>query len=85
MAVADPTITYWLVRRLPNGNNVELGQWVVTDIDNQLALEQEARAAALAQADFERINNPAWRVLLYGPTNGGDYTDDDLIWDSLTN
>lgn len=30
-------------------------------------------------------DNPGVRFRIYGPTNGGDHTDDDCIWDSAVN
>lgn len=72
---------YKVVRRLPNGNEV-----ILDTFDQAVGSQSQiVRAATLQFANSERTNNPAWRILIYGPTNGGDYTADDIVWDSLTN
>jgi hypothetical protein len=78
---ADPTRSFCLTRRLPNGTETILGTNTVSDI-NVLSEEQAVRAVATEAATQQRTNNPAWRLFLYGPTNGGYWTDDDRVWDS---
>ncbi len=77
MAAED---SFLVVRRLANGNNRELATVQITDISQ----EQIIRETALQAARQNRTNNPAWRILIYGPTNGGPYTEDDIVWDSQT-
>ena len=80
MPVTDPESQFWVVRRLPNGQNRELGVFSVTDVTQ----EQLIRQTALEAARQNRTNNPSWRILIYGPTNGGPHTEDDIVWDSAT-
>lgn len=76
--------TYRIVRRLPNGNDVILDELAYDE--TSFEDEQRIRDSTGALADQRRINNPAWRVIVYGPTNdGGPYTADDIIWDSSVN
>ncbi len=78
-----PENEYLVVRRLPNGNETTLDVFAYDE--TSLEDEQRIRQITLDAADAQRTNNPAWRILIYGPTNGGPYTADDIIWDSLTN
>lgn len=80
MPVTDPESQYWVVRRMPNGSNRELGVFSITDWSQT----QLIREVALQAARQNRTNNPAWRILIYGPTNGGPHTEDDIVWDSAT-
>ena len=83
MATTD---TYRLVRLRPNGQETILAEFTVADMSEAgLTQEQVIREAALQASRQNRTNNPAWRLLLYGPTNGGPYTADDIIWDSAVN
>lgn len=72
-----------MVRVLPNGNLTTLSTFDVGD--GSLTQEQVIRATTFQYADTQRINNAAWRIVIYGPTNGGPYTIDDVIWDSAVN
>lgn len=67
---------------LPNGNEIALGTFLVTSWDEQ---EQVIRAVSFQYADEQRINNPSWQVIIYGPTDGWYWTIDDRIWDSAVN
>lgn len=77
--VANPEHTFVLTRVLPNGRETTLGTWVE---DGTLTNEQLIRQVAVGAARQNRTNNPAWVLRLYGPTNGGAHTDDDMIWNS---
>lgn len=78
---ASPETEFLVVRRLPNGNDITLARfdWTGTDAD-----DARVRAIALDAARQNRTNNPAWHILIFGPTNGGDWTDDDIVWSSRT-
>ena len=79
--VANPEHTFVLTRVLPNGNEPIQGTWVE---DGTFTNEQLVRQLAASAAKQQRTNNPAWVLRLYGPTNGGPHTDDDVIWSTLT-
>ena len=79
--VANPEHTFVLTRVLPNGNEITLQTWVE---DGTFTNEQLVRDLAASTSTQQRINNPAWVLRLYGPTNGGPHTDDDVIWSTLT-
>ena len=78
-AAASPETEFLVVRRLPNGNDIVLARfdWTGTSED-----DARVRAIALDAARQNRTNNPAWLILIFGPTNGGDWTDDDIVWSS---
>lgn len=78
----DPTLNYLVARIRPNGAETVLG---TIDASGGLTAEQVARQATFQAAQQQRINNPSWRVVIYGPTDSGWYTDDDRIWDSAIN
>lgn len=82
-AAAAPENEYLVVRRLPNGDNVTLDTFAYDETSQ--TDEQRIRQITLDAARQQRTNNPAWRIIIYGPTNGGPYTDDDIIWDSAIN
>lgn len=83
MAAED---TYRLTRLRSNNTETILGEWTVDDMSAAgLTQEQLIRQTAFDAAEQQRTNNPAWHLLLYGPTNGGPYTRDDVIWDSTVN
>lgn len=77
--VPNPEHTFVLTRLLPNGRENTLATLVE---DGTFTDEQLVRQATMAAAEQQRVNNPAWVLFLYGPTNGGPHTDDDRIWDS---
>ena len=74
-----PGQTFLVTRQLPNGNELEIGHFVqAADYSNQQAI----RDVTYLFVNERKTNNPAWRILLYGPTNGGYWTADDIIWNS---
>lgn len=79
----DPEWNFLVARILPNGNEQVLGTFAYTgsEADQQLirSLSQEA-------ARQNRTNNPAWRIVIYCPTNSPLewYVNGDRCWDSLT-
>lgn len=77
--VANPEHTFVLTRQLPNGRETTLATWVE---DGTFTNEQLIRQVALEATRQQRTNNPAWFLILYGPTNGGPHTEDDAIWNS---
>ena len=79
--VPNPEHTFVLTRQLPNGTERTLDTFVE---DGTFTNEQLIRSIAASAATQQRINNPAWVLYLYGPTNGGPHTDDDRIWSTLT-
>lgn len=76
----DPSRTFVVTRVQPNLREPILATATV-DETNTDAIR---RAATQAAARQQRVNNPAWVIVIYGPTNGAFYTDDDRIWDSRT-
>lgn len=78
--VANPEETFVVTRLLPNGreNTIDTFDWG----DGTLSQEQAVRQVVEEFVREQRTNNPAWVILVYGPTNGGPHTDDDRIWDS---
>jgi hypothetical protein len=77
----DPYQTYLVTRQLPNGNELFLEAFTVSaDWGNQQAI----RAVTLDYVDQQKTNNPAWRILLYGPIDPPltYWTADDIIWNS---
>jgi hypothetical protein len=78
--IPDPENSYVATRLLPNGREPVLAIQSISDWTQ----EQVIRAAAFLAARQNRTNNPAWRIFIYGPSNGGPITDDDRIWDSAT-
>lgn len=79
---ADPTTNYVLTRVLPNGNEKDLATFQVTDWEQSTLI----REVALQAARQNRVNNPSWRLILYGPVDPPVtyWTDDDRVWDSAT-
>lgn len=77
----DPYTHYLATRILPNGNEQVLDSFEVTSWDDQ---EQVIRQVTFDYARLQRINNPAWRIVIYGPIDppATAYTDDDRIWGS---
>lgn len=77
----DSAKDFLVVRILPTGDEVILDSFTQTEESEQLI-----RQITLDFACQERINNPAWVVVIYGPVDhGGWYTADDGIWGSLYN
>jgi hypothetical protein len=80
-AAADPQNDYTVVRELPNGNEVVLAVYPITD----WSLVQTVRSLALDGGRLQRLNNPAWVIWIYCPTDNPDgYTRDDICWGSNT-
>lgn len=77
----SPQNEYLIVRLLPNGQEIVLDRFSIVsqEEDNQAVVALAADAARR-----HRTNNPAWRILIYGPSNTDTWTRDDVIWDSLT-
>jgi hypothetical protein len=78
--VANPETTYVVTRILPNQNEIILETFM--HVDGDFESEQAIRQVTLEFADEERLNNPAWVIVIYGPTDGAAHTNDDRIWDS---
>lgn len=76
----DPTLTFLICRVLPNDNEVMLNTFVMTD--PSVAVDDVIRAQMYSYTRGQRLNNPGWRIVVYGPTNGGYWTGDDIIWNS---
>ena len=77
----DPYTTFLVTRQLPNGNELFLDSFQVSaDFEN----EQAIRAVVFQYVGLQKTNNPAWRILLYGPIDPPKtYWDaSDIIWNS---
>ena len=81
--VSNPETQYVVTRVLPNQTEKTLA--VYEHVEGSFSSEQAIRLATFEFAKAERLNNPAWRIMIYGPTNGGPHVDDDRIWDSAVN
>lgn len=83
-STADPFTNYLVTRVLPNKSEVVLATFLVTSWDSQ---EQAIRAATFQYVDQQRLNNPSWRIVMYGPIDPPEtyWTNDDRIWDSAVN
>ena len=77
--VADPEHTFLVTRQLPNENELLLNTFTT---DSGYTNDQAIRDATYTYSKLQRTNNPSWRIIIYGPTNGGYYTADDIIWNS---
>lgn len=51
-------------------------------LPNNYTTDQASRTIAMSNARSLRAANPGVVYLLYSPSNGGDHTDNDLIWRS---
>jgi hypothetical protein len=78
---ADPTLNFLVTRILPNGNEIVLDTFAWT---GSQADEERIRQLALSFGRLNRTNNPAWHVVVYGPTDGAYWTEDDRVWSSRT-
>lgn len=75
---------YVLVRLLPGGQEVVEEVIPVTDATQADVIEQ-TRNNILASARGKKLANPAFRYVLYGPTEEDTpRTVDDRVWDSST-
>lgn len=77
----DPYTTFLVTRQLPNGNELFLDAFTVSaDFSN----EQAIRQLVYQYVTQNKVNNPAWRILLYGPIDPPStyWTADDIIWNS---
>lgn len=79
--VPNPERTFVVTRILPNKRETTLS---TSSLDAGYTTDQVIRATILQFARAERLNNPAWVIVIYGPTDGGPHTNDDRIWDSRT-
>jgi hypothetical protein len=77
----DPFTTFLVTRQLPNGNELFLAAYSIAD---DFGNEQAIRALTYQYVDQQKVNNPAWRILLYGPIDPPStyWTADDIIWNS---
>lgn len=79
--VPNPDLTFVVTRILPNGRETTLATY---SLEAGFTTDQVIRATVLQFARAERVNNPAWVIVIYGPSNGGPHTNDDRVWDSRT-
>lgn len=81
---SDPYNQFVVTRVLPNLNEVTLA---VYSLDAGYTSDQVIRQAVYEFARTERLNNPAWVVVIYGPIDPPQtfYTNGDRIWDSRYN
>jgi hypothetical protein len=63
-------------------NGVETNVIASTPLSPNYSSDQTVRKEAQQQAWIAKNLNPDILYKLYGPTNGGPHTDDDLIWAS---
>lgn len=80
----DPFNQFVITRVLPNGNEVKLGLY---SLEAGYTTDQVVRREVYVFACSQRLNNPAWVVVVYGPIDppATFYTDGDRIWDSRYN
>lgn len=76
----DPTKTFVVTRVQPNLREPILATATIDETNPDAIRRTTAQEAARQQ----RTNNPAWVIVIYGPTDGAFYTNDDRIWDSRT-
>src|SRR3990167_273328 len=81
---SDPFNQFVATRILPNGNEVTLA---VYSLEAGYTNDQAVRETVFAFVRAERVNNPAWVIVIYGPVDPPFtfYTNDDRIWDSRVN
>lgn len=79
--VPNPEDTFVVTRILPNQRETTLETFTLTEgwTTSSVIVQTVVQFARTT-----RINNPAWVIVIYGPTNGGLHTNDDRIWDSRT-
>jgi hypothetical protein len=79
----DPYTTFVVTRILPNQREVLLDTF---SVDDGFTNEQVIRATVVGFVRTERVNNPAWVIVIYGPIDlpSSFYTNGDRIWDSRT-
>ena len=79
----DPEWTFLVARILPNGNEIVLGTFAYSDSEGN---QQAIRTISQEAARQNRTNNPAWRIVIYCPTNSPLewYVNGDRCWDSAT-
>ena len=61
---------------------IETNLIVSTPLPNNYTTDQVERLSALSQAKQAKLQDPNIIYRIYGPTNGGNHTDGDCIWDS---
>lgn len=83
LAGVDPYTTFVVARILPNGSERVLG---TASLEDGYTTDQIVREAVLVASRQNRINNPSWRIVIYGPIDPPQlwYTDGDRVWDSAT-
>jgi len=81
---SDPFNQFVATRILPNGNEVTLD---VFQLEEGWTTSTVVREVVLSSVRQERVNNPAWVIVVYGPVDPPFtfYTNDDRIWDSRLN
>lgn len=77
----DPFTTFLVTRQLPNENELFLEAFTVAD---DFSNEQAVRQLVYQYASLNKTNNPAWRILLYGPIDPPStyWGAGDIIWNS---
>ena len=80
----DPFNAFVATRILPNSNEKVLA---VYTLEAGYTTDQAVRETVFAFVRAERVNNPAWVIVIYGPVDPPFtfYTNDDRIWDSRLN
>jgi hypothetical protein len=79
--VSNPTRRFVLTRTVGGvETNVVVGALLPSGFGS--ADDRVARATALAAARSNRDGNPDVIFRLYGPSNSGNHTDGDCVWDS---
>jgi hypothetical protein len=73
----------FVVTRFDNG--IESNVIATTPLSSGYTSDQVIRKQTFDNIATYLANNPGIRFRIYGPTNGGDHTDDDCIWDSAIN
>ena len=81
----QPGVTFpdrrFIVTRLDEGTGVETNVINSTPLPNNFTTDAAVRPGFMQNARDFIIANPG-TYLIYGPTNGGYWTDGDRIWDS---
>lgn len=77
----DPFSTFVVTRILPNGNERVLA---TATLEDGWTTSTVIREVVLSAARQQRINNPAWVIVIYGPIDPPFtwYTNGDRVWDS---
>lgn len=80
----NPQTHFVACRILPNQREIVLQTYDWND--GALSTEQAIRQTILSFARTQRVNNPSWRIVIYGPIDPPStfWTNDDRVWDSST-